>query len=369
MRSYSIFCFSANFLSSIGTDVPHEKLSKQLTIKEAGYVYIYLSNDNLALGGSQIEVYLDDFKVEHTESPVIQSEEYYPFGLTFSNYRRENSVPNTLKLFQDQEHIDDLGLNWDAFKWRNYQPDIGRFFNVDPLAEKYVHNSTYAFAENKVITFRELEGLEGVHYMEGNKHVVEKNVVVLLENHKTAKKGASEKKIKRVANKNKRIDARNAAKLESVRTELNTFYNGSDGNGATNSNGETVQFKFNVTGAPDIDKKGKTKNERNVEYRQIGVANGIQSCQETSLGGQNIVAPAAVLTREGVGGVHGETLGAVTMRVNSGGPEGTISHETIHSLGLPDNGYNKGGILNSPPSSISSSEVDNVLNISYEKRY
>ncbi len=41
-------------------------------------------------------------------------------------------------------------------------PDIGRFFNVDPLSEKYVYNSTYAFSENKVISHRELEGLEAI---------------------------------------------------------------------------------------------------------------------------------------------------------------------------------------------------------------
>jgi len=41
-------------------------------------------------------------------------------------------------------------------------PDVGRFFNVDPLAEKYTYNSTYAFSENAVISYRELEGLEKV---------------------------------------------------------------------------------------------------------------------------------------------------------------------------------------------------------------
>ncbi|MGE8525349.1 hypothetical protein [Chryseobacterium rhizosphaerae] len=39
-------------------------------------------------------------------------------------------------------------------------PDVGRFFNIDPLAEKYTHNSTYAFSENRVIDTRELERLE-----------------------------------------------------------------------------------------------------------------------------------------------------------------------------------------------------------------
>jgi len=83
----------------------------------------------------------------------------YPFGLTFNSYQRENSVDQPWK-FQGQEHIDDLGLKWDSFKWRNHQPDIGRFFNVDPISEKYYNNSPYAFSENKVVAHVELEGLE-----------------------------------------------------------------------------------------------------------------------------------------------------------------------------------------------------------------
>ncbi len=81
--------------------------------------------------------------------------------MTFNSYQRENSVEQRWK-FQGQEHIDDLGLNWDSFKWRNHQPDIGRFFNIDPLAEKYYYNSPYAFSENKVVAHLEIEGLESI---------------------------------------------------------------------------------------------------------------------------------------------------------------------------------------------------------------
>ncbi len=59
-----------------------------------------------------------------------------------------------------QERQDELGLNWDSFKYRNYDYAIGRFMSVDPLAEKYPYNSTYAFQENKLGLGRELEGLE-----------------------------------------------------------------------------------------------------------------------------------------------------------------------------------------------------------------
>jgi RHS repeat-associated protein len=145
-----------------GTDVAHELLTKEIVIKTPGYVYIYLSNDNVELGGSEIEVFFDDFYVEHVKSPIVQTNDYYPFGLTFNSYQRENSVEQKFK-FQGQEHIDNLDLGWDSFKWRNHQPDIGRFFNVDPIAEEYYYNSTYAFSENKVTTHMELEGLEAVY--------------------------------------------------------------------------------------------------------------------------------------------------------------------------------------------------------------
>lgn len=64
--------------------------------------------------------------------------------------------------FQGQPLDNDLGLNWYGFKWRNHDFQIGRFIQIDPLSEKYVYNSTYAFSENKVIANVELEGLESV---------------------------------------------------------------------------------------------------------------------------------------------------------------------------------------------------------------
>ncbi len=54
-------------------------------------------------------------------------------------------------------------MHWDSFKWRNHDPAIGRFFNIDPLADKYVYNSPYAFSENHVTVHVELEGLEKVY--------------------------------------------------------------------------------------------------------------------------------------------------------------------------------------------------------------
>jgi len=60
--------------------------------------------------------------------------------------------------FQGQEKQTETG--WSSYKWRNSIPELGRFFNVDPLAEDYNTWSTYAFSGNRVVDARELEGLE-----------------------------------------------------------------------------------------------------------------------------------------------------------------------------------------------------------------
>jgi len=89
---------------------------------------------------------------------------YYPFGLKHNGY---NSVvtstnPGQKIKFQGQERQDELGLNWDSFKWRNYDYAIGRFINIDPLCEKYSTWTPYAFSGNRVVDSRELEGLEPI---------------------------------------------------------------------------------------------------------------------------------------------------------------------------------------------------------------
>ena len=56
-----------------------------------------------------------------------------------------------------------------AFEFRMHDARLGRFWSVDPLANKYPWNSTYAFAENSPVSFLELEGLERYWSVQGTK--------------------------------------------------------------------------------------------------------------------------------------------------------------------------------------------------------
>lgn len=137
-----------------GTNVPHEKLSATIIAKQAGYIYIYLSNEET----TALEVYFDDFKVTHTKSPVIQSEDFYPFGLTFNSYSRENSVSNNFK-YNGKEQINDLGIDWYDYGARMYMPEIGRWGVIDPLADKMRRHSPYNYAFDNPIRFVDPDGM------------------------------------------------------------------------------------------------------------------------------------------------------------------------------------------------------------------
>ena len=79
--------------------------------------------------------------------------------------------------FQGQEKDDEVKGNGNSvnYKYRMHDPRIGRFFAVDPLASKFPHNSSYAFSENSVIGFVELEGLEKVYFGYSKKDMVQIN--------------------------------------------------------------------------------------------------------------------------------------------------------------------------------------------------
>ncbi|NOQ75451.1 MAG: hypothetical protein GQ574_25805 [Crocinitomix sp.] len=101
----------------------------------------------------------DGINVDFYDADVTSTTEYYPYGMTL---RAESDGGGYRYGFQGQEMDDEVKGEGNSvnYKYRMHDPRIGRFFAVDPLAPKYPHNSPYAFSENKVIAWIELEGLE-----------------------------------------------------------------------------------------------------------------------------------------------------------------------------------------------------------------
>ena len=149
----------------------YENGNLQFFNQPEGYVEpVNASNYNLGFKYAfQYKDHLGNIRLSYTDadgngiivtSEIVEENNYYPFGLKHKGYNNVQSGRDHKFEFQGQEIQVELGLDWISFKWRNHDPAIGRFMCVDPLAEKFPYNSTYAFSENKVIMYNELEGLE-----------------------------------------------------------------------------------------------------------------------------------------------------------------------------------------------------------------
>ncbi|AUC16625.1 hypothetical protein BTO06_16375 [Tenacibaculum sp. SZ-18] len=128
----------------------------------SGFDYVYQYRDiwrNTRITYSDVNK--DGVITPSTE--ILREQNYYPFGLEHRGYNTNIiGVKNNLKQYQGQEFTEDLDLNTHEWRYRVSDPAIGRFWQIDPLAEKYTYNSVYAFQENKLGSGIELEGLENL---------------------------------------------------------------------------------------------------------------------------------------------------------------------------------------------------------------
>lgn len=158
--------------------------------------------------------------------------------------------------YQGQERQDELGLNWDSFKWRNYDYAIGRFMSVDKLAEDYSHQSPYVFAQNRVIDGREMEGLEWTASTSSDGKTVNLNL-----------------NVRRVNNSSGIITNEQMATLSNERAaQLNSSLGGIDAQGRTVN--VSVTYSDDATMIWDYsngnDTSGKTYTGKDAITKEIG---------------------------------------------------------------------------------------------------
>lgn len=120
-----------------------------------GYDYVYQYKDHLG------NIRLSYKNVGTTGTPNLEIQEennYYPFGLQHKGYNG-NIVSHHPYGFNGKEENDELDLEWLDFGARNYDAALGRWTNLDPLAEKMRRHSPYNYAFDNPVFFIDPDGM------------------------------------------------------------------------------------------------------------------------------------------------------------------------------------------------------------------
>ncbi|WP_046758051.1 DUF6443 domain-containing protein [Kordia jejudonensis] len=120
--------------------------------------YVYQFKDHLG----NIRVSYSDTNNDNTVdvTEIVEENNYYPFGLKHKGYNTNIGALGDHKYgFGGKEEQSELGLEWMDITARNYDPAIGRWMNLDPLAEKMRRHSPYNFGFNNPVYFQDYDGM------------------------------------------------------------------------------------------------------------------------------------------------------------------------------------------------------------------
>ena len=98
----------------------------------------------------------DNGSIDNSE--ILQVEHYYPFGMGFYGLNTPQIGPEHKYKYGGKELQDAFGLNWYDYGARQYQPDLGRWISIDPMAEKMPMVSSYAYSFNNPTLYQDKDG-------------------------------------------------------------------------------------------------------------------------------------------------------------------------------------------------------------------
>ncbi|MCG8328388.1 MAG: N-acetylmuramoyl-L-alanine amidase [Chitinophagales bacterium] len=131
----------------------------------------HLGNNRLTFcdfnNNGRIEI-SDDPGTPENELEITQETHYYPFGLEHKGNWYAIVAPDNNYLYNGKELNRDFDINLYEYGARWYDPAIGRFTGVDPIADQFAWVNPYNYAENEPIANIDLHGLQSFYAANGS---------------------------------------------------------------------------------------------------------------------------------------------------------------------------------------------------------
>jgi len=129
----------------------------QLTVRRGGWLYVYVSNE------SNQDVYFDDLVINHKRGPVVETNSYYAFGMEipglnakaigFGTSPQNRAKYNGASELQSKEFSDGSGLETYDTHFRQLDPQLGRWWQIDPKPN--MGESPYTSMSNNPVRFND----------------------------------------------------------------------------------------------------------------------------------------------------------------------------------------------------------------------
>lgn len=94
--------------------------------------------------------------VAKSDGTVIQTNHYYPFGMSFTENTHGDKQPYK---YNNKELDMNNGLNWYDYDARQMEAVSGRFTSIDPMAENYCVISPYIYCNNNPVKYIDQTGM------------------------------------------------------------------------------------------------------------------------------------------------------------------------------------------------------------------
>ncbi|AFM02655.1 RHS repeat-associated core domain protein [Bernardetia litoralis DSM 6794] len=147
---------------TISATVSWQKLVSELTIEQDGNLTVFIDNQDTEA------VYFDNLELRVESDPTLvitQEQHYYPFGMNMSGIERDGELKYQFNGMIEREEA--FGLELYETPFRSYDAQLGRFWQVEPLADEFHSISMFQFAFNNPISANDPSGLRTIYTLKG----------------------------------------------------------------------------------------------------------------------------------------------------------------------------------------------------------